>query len=122
MTSGPTRAVRGALGALLALLCLAGPVVDHARAAGALLRLVDPTAVGALASFGRGDVREEPMSIPRDGGAVRGRLYLPVGDPHPAGIVLVHGVHRLGLDELADLLVGENIDLSQFMDKVEAPL
>jgi dienelactone hydrolase len=32
-------------------------------------------------------------------GSVRARLYHPVGVAHPSAMVVVHGVHRLGMDE-----------------------
>lgn len=37
------------------------------------------------------------ISVP--GGSLKARLYMPVGVAHPRGMVVVHGVHYLGIDE-----------------------
>jgi len=84
-----------ALAFALLFLCISGPIYDTSRAAGALLRLADPTATGPLTSLGRRDVLEEESAV----GAGRARLYLPRGDARPSGVVLIHGVHRLGIEE-----------------------
>jgi pimeloyl-ACP methyl ester carboxylesterase len=38
-------------------------------------------------------------AIPAPTGTLRARLYIPVGVKHPAGMVAVHGIHHLGMDE-----------------------
>jgi pimeloyl-ACP methyl ester carboxylesterase len=96
-----TRRIRRAVGAgVLALLALAArPAGDHARAASLLLRFADEHAQGSVADFGRHVVDEEPATIDAVGGPARARAYVPRGVQDPPGVVLVHGVHRLGIDE-----------------------
>jgi dienelactone hydrolase len=71
------------------------PTTSHLRAVSLLRRFGDP-ALGPSPK-----VREEPLDVApvRAGDApVRARLYTPAGGGE-AGIVLVPGVHRLGIDE-----------------------
>jgi pimeloyl-ACP methyl ester carboxylesterase len=44
-------------------------------------------------------MKSEDIAIPVTGGSVRCRLYLPTGIAHPQGMVLLHGIHHLGIDE-----------------------
>jgi dienelactone hydrolase len=68
------------------------PAEEHARAASLLQRF-------GSASEASADVSEELFPIPRPGSTpVRARLYRPHGSTHGA-IVLVPGVHHLGIDE-----------------------
>jgi pimeloyl-ACP methyl ester carboxylesterase len=89
--------------ALLALLAGAfvavRATVVHLRAASLLLRFADEGAQGALADFGRHGVREELASVRTSHGEARARVYTPEGAVDPPGVILVHGVHRLGIDE-----------------------
>jgi dienelactone hydrolase len=77
------------------------PATAHVRAASLLLRFVDPDAQG----FERliEDAARHPVSVqdfaPPGWTGARARLYLPAGVAHPPGMVLVHGVHYLGIDE-----------------------
>jgi dienelactone hydrolase len=79
---------------LLALLALAvRPVRAHVRAAGLLARFSDPS-LGASP-----DVTEALFPVSRPGAEpIRARLYAPPAKPIGA-IVLVPGVHHLGIDE-----------------------
>src|SRR5216683_3044484 len=43
------------------------------------------------------DIQEVTLSTTR--GPVRAKLYVPRGIAHPQGMVLVHGIHHLGIDE-----------------------
>lgn len=70
---------------------------DHLRAVGLLLRLADPEAT--VASLFADPVSTAPFAIATDGGAVPGRIYRPHGVARPPGLVLVHGVHRLGIED-----------------------
>lgn len=90
----------------LAVLALA-PASRHLRAATLLVRLAAPEARGFLLEAGRHTVdvhtlaagtlaAETHEAAPGAGGA---RLYVPRGVPNPPGIVLVHGVHHLGVTE-----------------------
>ncbi len=69
----------------------------HLRAAALLsTAFADPAAKTALSTFANAAFDEETGAL--DGGA-KTRLYLPRGVARPAGVVLLHGVHRLGIDE-----------------------
>jgi len=72
---------------------------DHLRAAFLLLRIEDPKTTSALARLGTHDVQESVIDIPTAGGPLRARLYTPVDIAHPPGMVIVHGIHHLGIDE-----------------------
>jgi dienelactone hydrolase len=76
-----------------------GPVVAHLRAASLLLRFADEHAQGALADLGRHPVDEEDATVITGYGPAKARLYVPRGVSRPPGVVLVHGVHRLGIQE-----------------------
>ncbi len=75
------------------------PVLDHLRAAALLIRFADEKAQGGLADFGRHAVAEEPAFVEAPSGRVPARIYRPVGVEDAPGVVLVHGVHRLGIEE-----------------------
>ena len=70
---------------------LARPASHHARAASMLVAFADPAV--------RPVVTEERLTFRREGEEVPARLYRPSGVSSPPGMVLVHGVHRLGIDE-----------------------
>jgi pimeloyl-ACP methyl ester carboxylesterase len=78
---------------VLGLLVLAAwrPVDAHLRAASLLERFGDVT-------HGSADVTEEAFPIAGARFTIRGRLYTPHGTPRGA-ILLVPGVHHLGIDE-----------------------
>lgn len=69
------------------------------RAYSVLLHFADPNATGSLLRFESHDVRVEDLTISMSDGPVRARLYIPVGVAHPTGMVAVHGIHHLGMDE-----------------------
>ena len=75
------------------------PAVAHVRAASLLLRFADEKATGALADLDRHAVDEEACTVATSNGPARGRIYQPRGVAGAPGVVLVHGVHRLGIDE-----------------------
>jgi dienelactone hydrolase len=88
------------LGIALTVALLGEPVGAHVRAASLLLRFADEHAEGGLAGFHKQPVDEEATRIVTSSGdATRGRFYVPRGAAHAPGVVLVHGVHRLGIDE-----------------------
>jgi dienelactone hydrolase len=88
-------------------LCIAPPLMAHARATAFLLRLGGDAP--AFASVVESEVVTERLELPADlsakGGsltAVHARLYRPASLPligRPRGVVLAHGVHYLGIDE-----------------------
>lgn len=105
MQPRPSSACRRRLrGALLVVLLAAAvvavrPLSAHLRAASLLVRFADEHARGGLADLGRRAVDEQPTSVETSRGPVPARLYLPRDVEDPPGVVLVHGVHRLGIDE-----------------------
>ena len=64
-----------------------------------LAHFLNPQASGSLLRWETRAVSTEDMVLPIAGGFIRARLYLPVGLEHPPGMVVLHGVHRLGIDE-----------------------
>jgi pimeloyl-ACP methyl ester carboxylesterase len=82
--------------AAIAALALWRPAAEHVRAASLLARFGDASDAKQRASA---IVTEELFPIPRPNDpSIRARLYLPRGAPRGA-IVLVPGVHHLGIDE-----------------------
>jgi dienelactone hydrolase len=69
------------------------------RAYAVLVHFVDPNAAGPLLRFETHPVTTEDVAIPTPDGPLRARLYIPVGVKHPRGMVAVHGIHHLGMDE-----------------------
>ena len=87
------------IGVLLVIAVAIRPVVTHVRAASLLLRFADEKATGTLADLGRHAVDEEPCTVETSHGPVRARVYTPRGASGAPGVVLVHGVHRLAIEE-----------------------
>lgn len=85
------------LGLLTALLAPSG--MRHARAVGLLARFAKPADSGVAGCIGRHEVSAAEVSFPSPRGQTPARLYLPAGVDRPPGLVIVHGVHRLGIDE-----------------------
>jgi dienelactone hydrolase len=81
------------------LLVLAAPAHRHLRAASLLLRFADANASGFVASWGTHAIDEQDTTFPSGSGEVRARLYTPRDLPDAPGVVIVHGVHRLGIEE-----------------------
>jgi pimeloyl-ACP methyl ester carboxylesterase len=85
----------------VAVLALAHPGWTHFRAAAILLRVQTPQHPGALANFSAHPIEEVLTEVPTPSGSIRARLYIPKDNhrPNAPGLVLVHGVHHLGIDE-----------------------
>ena len=64
-----------------------------------LNQFLDPHASGFLIRLEGHALETQEVTVPTAQGSVRGRLYVPRGVAHPAGMVLVHGIHHLGIDE-----------------------
>ena len=64
-----------------------------------LLHFLDPQAGGPLLRYETYAVSVEDVTIPGASGPIPARLYLPVGVAHPPGLLDVHGIHHLGIDE-----------------------
>ena len=81
------------------MLLLARPAFTYLRAAGLLLRIENPQHAGIIASFHTYPIEESLTELHTPAGTIRARLYIPKGVPNPPGMVIVHGVHHLGIDE-----------------------
>jgi dienelactone hydrolase len=89
-----------------AVLALARPGRTHFRAAAILLRVQAPQHPGALANFSALPIEEVPTELPTPSGPIRARMYVPKNHDnqqenatYAPGLVLVHGVHHLGIEE-----------------------
>jgi pimeloyl-ACP methyl ester carboxylesterase len=69
------------------------------RAYSVLTRFLDPKASGLIVRWETHPVDTQEITLPIKGSSVRARLYMPRGVANPPGMVLVHGIHRLGIDE-----------------------
>lgn len=68
-------------------------------AASVLFRVSEPNRNDWLARHDTNPITVRDTKIPTPTGAVRGRLYIPVGVTNPPAMVVLHGVHHLGIDE-----------------------
>lgn len=93
---------------LLAWLLLLIPVVvallyplaqDYLRAASMLDRISDPHATGWIANYDVHPVDVRDTTFDFRGKSVPARIYLPRGVAFAPGILVVHGMHELGIDE-----------------------
>ena len=64
-----------------------------------LIQFLDPHASGPLIRLEGHGLDTQEVVLPTTQGPVRARLYLPRGVAHSPGMVLVHGIHHLGIDE-----------------------
>ena len=64
-----------------------------------LVHFLNPKASGPILWWETYAVTTQEISMPAGTGPVRARLYLPTGVAHPPGMVVVHGIHHLGIDE-----------------------
>jgi pimeloyl-ACP methyl ester carboxylesterase len=62
-----------------------------------LTRFIDPQANGPLLRFETNAVSTEDVLVETNEGSVSGCLYLPVGIAKPHGIVVLPGIHHLGI-------------------------
>lgn len=88
----------------------------YLRAASILTRFNDPHASGFAASFARQPYREDIGSAQTPQGTILFRLYIPQNVSHPPAMVLLHGVHHLGMQEprlvsFAEALAGAGIEV-----------
>jgi len=88
------------MGILVVLCALAWPFTKAHLQAVAVLRLVGGQPVPWIISEMIAEpVRTEDLQFATGVGAVRGRLYVPERHPNAPGLVVLHGVHHLGIDE-----------------------
>jgi len=70
---------------------------EHFRAMSLLARMAQqPT---WLARFDKDSFEIRSITFPGTDGSIRAKLYVPEGIPHPPAMVVVHGLHQLGMDE-----------------------
>jgi pimeloyl-ACP methyl ester carboxylesterase len=72
---------------------------DYLRAASLLERISDPYATGWLASYDVHPVDVHETTFDFRGKPIPARVYLPRGVGFAPGIVVVHGMHELGINE-----------------------
>ena len=71
----------------------------HLRAMSVLLRFSSPQSTGLGVRFARHPFKEEIGSAQGASGQFKYRIYRPSDVSNPAGMVLLHGVHHLGIEE-----------------------
>jgi pimeloyl-ACP methyl ester carboxylesterase len=64
-----------------------------------LTQFLNPQASGLLVRLESHAMDTQDVTLSTPQGPVRARLYTPRGVAHPPGMVLVHGIHHLGIDE-----------------------
>jgi pimeloyl-ACP methyl ester carboxylesterase len=104
---------------LLASVILTGsvllhPVGAHLRAMSLLLRFSDAHAQGLPTRFADHPFKEEDGYALTPQGPIHYRIYTPRDIQNPGGVVLLHGVHHLGIDDprlwnLARALAGAGV-------------
>jgi pimeloyl-ACP methyl ester carboxylesterase len=88
------------VGLVVVLCAVAWPFMKAHLQAMAVLRLVAGQPVPWVISETVAEpVRTEDVQFATEAGLVRGRLYLPERHPNAPGLVVLHGVHHLGIDE-----------------------
>jgi dienelactone hydrolase len=90
------------------------PVGAHLRAMSLLLRFSDAHAQGLPTRFADHPFKEEDGYALTPHGPLRFRTYTPQDVENPGGVVLLHGVHHLGIDDprlwnLARALAGAGV-------------
>jgi pimeloyl-ACP methyl ester carboxylesterase len=90
------------------------PMGAHLRAMSLLLRFSDPHAHGLETRFADHPFKEEDGYVLTPHGTLRFRTYTPHDVQNPNGVVLLHGVHHLGIDDprlwnLARALAGAGV-------------
>ena len=100
---GRTRKLRYLLVAVIVLLvawsAVRHTVDDHLRAMSLLMRFSDPQAQGFTTRFAQHKFTQETTTVQTAQGPLKYRLYIPQGVEHPPAIIVLHGIHNLGLEE-----------------------
>jgi len=84
---------------LIASIAYLSPARDYQRAGSLLLRVENPNGAEWFAQLGTYAVEERAVSLPSPQGPIAARLYVPQARKSARGLVLLHGVHHLGIDE-----------------------
>jgi pimeloyl-ACP methyl ester carboxylesterase len=72
---------------------------DYLRAASLLQRISDPHAAGWIANYDVHPIDVRDASFEFHGASIPARVYMPSGIGSAPGIVVVHGMHDLGINE-----------------------
>ena len=83
----------------LLVIALYPTVQDYLRAASLLQRISEPHATGWIANYDVHPVEVRDTSFSVKGAAIPARIYMPSGVGSAPGIVVVHGMHDLGINE-----------------------
>jgi dienelactone hydrolase len=83
----------------LLAVALCPTVQDYLRAASLLQRIGDPQATGWIANYDVRAVDVRDTTFDFNGAAMPARIFLPHGVDSAPGIVVVHGMHELGINE-----------------------
>jgi pimeloyl-ACP methyl ester carboxylesterase len=89
--------ILAALLAILLLLLGVNRLRYELKSYALLTHFVDPQATGPLLRFETGAISTEDVSMESNDGLVPGRLYIPAGIAKPHGIVVLPGIHHLGI-------------------------
>lgn len=88
------------VGTVMVLCAVAWPFTRAHLQAVAVLRLVSGQRVPWLVARTVAEpVSTEEISFPSEAGVIRARLYRPTRHPDAPGLIVLHGVHHLGMDE-----------------------
>ncbi len=83
----------------LAVVVVYPTVQDYLRAASLLQRISDPHATGWIAHYDVHPVAARDTTFEFRGGSIPARLYMPSDISSAPGIMVVHGMHDLGINE-----------------------
>src|SRR5579862_9554483 len=75
------------------------PTVGRLRAVSLLMRFSEAKVASGVWAVGTRPFVEDDGELVAPSGPVRVRRYVPEGMPDAPGLVILHGVHRLGIDE-----------------------
>jgi dienelactone hydrolase len=84
------------LAIVLALAAFTPTIDDHLQAVSVMMQVMDPDTHSLLARYRQLPVREETISLPN---GIRARRYRPEKVRARHAMVVVHGVHRMGIEE-----------------------
>lgn len=87
------------LGVLVIGIVLVRPIGADLRVISIVLRFSSPQSTTLGTRFAGHPIREETETIQSPWGPVRYHLYTPLNSRHYGGVVLVHGIHREGIEE-----------------------
>lgn len=87
------------LAVLLIGIFLFRPIETHLRVMSVVLRFSSPQSTGFGVRFAQRPFREDTGIAQTAWGPLKYRLYTPLDATHCGGIVLVHGIHWLGIEE-----------------------